>query len=147
MGVIVHTDRYDCEMNSLTGCSTSLYVKQNGSVACGIYVAGNLTFYSAEQRCGRLGARLPEIRSTKENEDVLERRVRMIHILWPVWPDWVILKVESSPNISNNFGLIVKNGTFYVKLIWILFEKLLEKIGLLFTPTSGRTTCDLSKGV
>ena len=59
----------------------------------------------------------------------------------------MILKVESSPNISNNFGLIVKNGTFYVKLIWILFEKLLEKIGLLFTPTSGRTTCDLSKGV
>ena len=39
---------------------------------------------------------------------------------------------------------IVKNGTFYVKLLRNLFGQLLQKIGLLFTPTSGRTESDLS---
>ena len=34
---------------------------------------------------------------------------------------------------SNNFG------TFYVKLMCILFGQLMEKIGLLFIATSGRT--------
>ena len=33
----------------------------------------------------------------------------------------------------------MKNGTFYAKLMWILFGQLSEKIGLLFTTTSGHT--------
>ena len=30
----------------------------------------------------------------------------------------------------------MKNGTFYVELLWILFIKRLEKIGQHFTPAS-----------
>ena len=33
----------------------------------------------------------------------------------------------------------MKNGTSYIKLMLKLFGQLLEKIGLLFTPTSGHT--------
>ena len=40
---------------------------------------------------------------------------------------------------SKHFWAIVKNGTFYVKLTFILFGQLLEKIGQLFTPTSGHS--------
>ena len=42
---------------------------------------------------------------------------------------------------------IVKNGTFNVKLMWILFWQLLKKIGLLFTPTSGHTGHSLNTQV
>ena len=46
---------------------------------------------------------------------------------------------KSSPNIWQQIWAIVKNGTFYIKLMWILFGQLLQKIGLLFTPTSDHT--------
>ena len=39
----------------------------------------------------------------------------------------------------NNFGIFWKLCTFYIKLMWILFGELSEKIALLFTPTSGHT--------
>ena len=45
---------------------------------------------------------------------------------------------KSRSNIYQHFGNC-ENGTFYVKLMWIVFGELLEKFGLLFTPTSGHT--------
>ena len=39
---------------------------------------------------------------------------------------------------SNNFGLLWK-CSFYIKMMWILFGQLLEKIEPLLTPTSGHT--------
>ena len=41
--------------------------------------------------------------------------------------------------IAQQIWTIVKNGTFYVKLMWILFGQLLYTIGVLFTPASGDT--------
>ena len=35
---------------------------------------------------------------------------------------------KSSQNILQRFWAVVKNGTFYIKLMWILFEQILEKI-------------------
>ena len=39
----------------------------------------------------------------------------------------------------------MKNGTFYVKLMWTLFGQLWEKIGLLFTLTSGHSDRKVAK--
>ena len=44
---------------------------------------------------------------------------------------------KRSPNDWQIFGLFWK--TSYEKMHWLLFAHLLEKIGLLFTPTSGHT--------
>ena len=43
--------------------------------------------------------------------------------------------------IGNFLGYLEKTH-YYVKLHWLLFGQLLEKFGLLFTPTSGHTGCD-----
>ena len=61
----------------LSGCSTSVYVKANNSLACGIYQPKNLTFHDGQRVCSRSGARLPEIATLQENNDVLERRVKI----------------------------------------------------------------------
>ena len=47
---------------------------------------------------------------------------------------------KSSPNIRQHFWANVKNCTFYIKQMYILFGQLLEKIGELFTLTS-RNIC------
>ena len=44
-----------------------------------------------------------------------------------------------SPNILQLFGVIVNASTFLVKLLWLIFGQLLEKIGFHFTPISGHT--------
>ena len=41
----------------------------------------------------------------------------------------------SSPNVDWHFWSVVKNGTFYIKLLLIPFGQLLEKIGLFFKTT------------
>ena len=41
--------------------------------------------------------------------------------------------------IFSNILRLLWKMAFYVKLMWILFGQLMEKIGLLFTPTSGHT--------
>ena len=56
-------------------CSTTYYQKDNGSIVCGIYAPKNLNFDKAEEQCTLYGARLPEIQSAKENQDLLERVV------------------------------------------------------------------------
>ena len=45
----------------------------------------------------------------------------------------------SNPNVELDFWSLAKNGTFYVELLWIHFGQFLEKIGLLFIPSSGHT--------
>ena len=49
---------------------------------------------------------------------------------------------KSCPNIQQRFWAMVKNATFYVKLMWRLFGQLLQKIGQPFTPPSGHTVYD-----
>ena len=50
-------------------------------------------------------------------------------------------KVEQ---MIGNFLGYFENFPFYVKLVWLLFGQLLEKFGLLFTPTSGHSGAESS---
>ena len=47
----------------------------NGSCACGFFLARNLDWYQANQGCKSKGARLPEINSTGENNDIFHLKV------------------------------------------------------------------------
>ena len=58
---------------------------------------------------------------------------------WKVLATKFLAKVAKM--IGNFLGYLEKTH-YYVKLHWLLFGQLLEKIGLLFTPTSGHTGCD-----
>jgi len=49
-------------------CTTSNYKKSDGSLACGFFVEDGLTQDVANTTCRDLGARLPEIYSSAENE-------------------------------------------------------------------------------
>ena len=75
MPIVISLKQFHFRNKISKGCSTSFYQKSNGSYACGIYLSGNVTFHDAEIRCVRLGARLPEVRSKAENQDILERVV------------------------------------------------------------------------
>ena len=75
MPIVISLKQFHFRNKISKGCSTSFYQKSNGSYACGIYLSGNVTFHDAEIRCVRLGARLPEVRSKTENQDILERVV------------------------------------------------------------------------
>jgi len=44
-------------------------------LACGIYLKGLLNFYDAEKECGKIGARLPEISSEEDNDNISKLRV------------------------------------------------------------------------
>ena len=46
---------------------------------------------------------------------------------------------KSSPNYVLTFGTILKNVTFEVKRLRLVFWHLLVKIGLIFIPSSGHT--------
>ena len=78
------TEAQACSLSTcIQGCSTSVYTKDDGRAACGIYIPRNLTYYSADLACQRLGGRLPEVRSLRENEDILNRRPRVaFHGMW-----------------------------------------------------------------
>ena len=52
-------------------CETRSYQKSDGSTWCGLFVAEQLNGIAANERCKELNARLPEIKSEKENRDIL----------------------------------------------------------------------------
>lgn len=49
-------------------CTTGLFVKKNGSLACGIYLTYQYGVTTARRNCQLFGASLPDIRSAEENE-------------------------------------------------------------------------------
>ena len=59
--------------------------------------------------------------------------------LWVFWKLLGQILLQNSQKCSTTLLRYCENCHFYVELLWILFGHLLEKIGLLFTPTSGRT--------
>ena len=58
---------------------------------------------------------------------------RFFKVLGPNFP------MHVAQMLRDIFVLLVKNSTFYVKLLWLPFRQLLGEIGLLFTLTSGQT--------
>jgi hypothetical protein len=57
-------------------CTTATYQKSDGHCACGFYLEVGLTFQTASASCQSYGARVPEINSTKENNDIITLMVR-----------------------------------------------------------------------
>ena len=64
----------------------------------------------------------------------------------PVWPDWAFLKdlgdkdsIKSTQNYWWIFGPNVKNNTFHVTLMWLLFWPLSENLRLLFNSASSHS--------
>jgi len=55
-----------------------MYQKSDGHCACGFFLETGLTFQTAADTCNSLGARLPEINSTKENNDIISLMVSKI---------------------------------------------------------------------
>jgi hypothetical protein len=55
---------------SLANCTTAVYKKDNGTCACGFFLERGLYWRQAADRCYALGARLPEIKSLRENQDI-----------------------------------------------------------------------------
>jgi hypothetical protein len=51
-------------------CTTVTYYKQDGSSACGFFLAQGLTWAQANASCSAAGARLPVIVSDQENRDL-----------------------------------------------------------------------------
>jgi hypothetical protein len=56
-------------------CTTTTYVKDNGTFACGFYLEKGKTWTEAAAECKLKGGRLPEILSFQENKDIFERMV------------------------------------------------------------------------
>lgn len=50
-------------------------MKDNGSFACGFYLDKGKSWFDAYSECERKGARLPEINSFRENQDIFSRKV------------------------------------------------------------------------
>ena len=56
-------------------CSTSPYFKYDGSKACGFYLETGLTWHQANAKCKRFNARLPEIRTKEDNDQIFVLKV------------------------------------------------------------------------
>ena len=59
------------------GCTTSIYQKENGNMACLFNLEESLTKNDSEKKCASINGRLPEIKSSIELKDVLYRVVRI----------------------------------------------------------------------
>ena len=51
-------------------CDTKVYQKADGQSACGMFLANDLTWGQANDKCIGLGGRLPVITTAKENADI-----------------------------------------------------------------------------
>ncbi len=51
-------------------CTTATFYKQDGSSACGFFLAKGLTWSQANAACSAAGARLPIINCDQENRDI-----------------------------------------------------------------------------
>jgi hypothetical protein len=65
-------------------CTTAVYKKDNGSCACGFYLQRGLYWRQAADRCYALGARLPEVTSARENEDLYSLMVNSNNLYLPL---------------------------------------------------------------
>jgi len=54
------------------GCQTKIMMKDDGSKFCGFYIKEDFNWLSAYQLCSNSGARLPVIKSDKENRDIFD---------------------------------------------------------------------------
>lgn len=59
-----------CEKILPTKCDTQTYKKANGANACGLFVGNGLTWFTANDICKSLGARLPVISTAQENLEI-----------------------------------------------------------------------------
>ena len=70
-----------CEIEANPGrpaqCTTENFIKSDGRTFCGFFLAFGLTWYEADRRCKAQGARLPEIQSLSENNQILKLKVRI----------------------------------------------------------------------
>ena len=51
------------------------YRKSDGSLVCGFLLEQIFSWFEASEKCKALGARLPEIKSEEDNEQILELKV------------------------------------------------------------------------
>ena len=51
-------------------CTTDVYRKSDGSCACGLLLESDLTWIEAFDACISIGARLPEVMSEEDNQDI-----------------------------------------------------------------------------
>jgi hypothetical protein len=56
-------------------CTTRTFKKSDGKCACGFFLEKGLSWRQASDQCRTLGARLPEIKSAQENNDILSVKV------------------------------------------------------------------------
>ena len=59
-------------------CGTAVYKKLDGSCACAFSLGAGLGWSQAIDRCKALGARLPEIHTAAENNDINNFRVNFL---------------------------------------------------------------------
>ena len=59
-------------------CTTAKYTKDNDEIACGVLLNKTIDWLTAATECRSLGARLPIIKSSRENEDLSDLFVRII---------------------------------------------------------------------
>ena len=62
----------------LAFCTTGNYTKDNGDKACGVLLNRTMGWQTAATECRSIGARLPVIKSLKENKDILNMLVSKI---------------------------------------------------------------------
>ena len=61
---------------SASECTTPSFFKQDGSLACGFFLAQGLTWSQANAGCSDMGARLPVINTEQENKDLFNILVK-----------------------------------------------------------------------
>ena len=74
-------------------CTTETYFKSDGSCACGFYL-GYLPWHEAINECLGKGARLPEITSQQENDDIF-RVSALQYNMWQILSTKLITKGRS----------------------------------------------------
>ena len=67
-----------CQLTNISeDCTTKIFVKDDGNEYCGVHLKNNYDWIHANNTCVLMGARLPLIKSTKENKDIRDLQVRL----------------------------------------------------------------------
>lgn len=61
-----------------TGCDTPYYRKDDGLIACAVFLKGTFDFPQAEEKCNEIGGRLPQIQGSDENNLIAKFKVRKL---------------------------------------------------------------------
>jgi hypothetical protein len=81
-----------------------VYKKDNGTCACGFFLERGLYWRQAADRCYALSARLPEIKSVRENTDIYNLMVNLVRAF--------LSKTKHKKDICNSYLALLERSRY-----------------------------------